>query len=122
MRHSGGKCVATDGNNKLFLTASCNTKFKITAEGQLQDEEMNCFAAVSQDTNGAYVTRTMCDQPHTYYRRRVTGNIQQISNGYCFHPAGGSATPSEGTNIIFFNNCQDDAVQLHFSFDKGNNL
>ncbi|WP_437777272.1 hypothetical protein [Sorangium sp. So ce1097] len=40
------------------------------------------------------------------------GSLQNAETGRCVHPQGGSATPAEGTNLIFHDGC--DEARLRF--------
>ncbi|WP_437284293.1 hypothetical protein [Sorangium sp. So ce406] len=128
VQHTSGKCFAPEGgalnpadNTPLVLSSSCSTlasSFRVLDSGLLKHVPSGRCVHPDQGTaynNVGLILNGYCG-PEARLSFDVTsgGSLQNAETGRCVHPQGGSATPAEGTDLIFYDGC--DEARLRFDF------
>jgi len=118
IKHSGGRCVSINSNNELYFASKCDTKFKMTSDGKIIDENGSCYVGQTA-SYGSPIVKSACSVPGVAFTKTKLGSLKQTSTGRCMHPDNGSPTPNEGTKLVLWGGCDED--RLKFTFVKGVN-
>mgnify|MGYP006149402361 FL=1 len=138
IRHNGNNlCLNPEGggvptyDTRAVLTSNCSAtdpgnKFRRLFDGTIQHVESGmCLhprggsstpgngtelvfwpaCGAKSGRNGAYIR----------FENTLKDSLRQLSSGMCLHPNGGSATPANGTKVVFWQGCNED--RLRFTFD-----
>jgi len=115
IKHSGGRCVSINSDNELYFSSKCDTKFKMTSDGKIIDENGSCYVGQTA-SYGSPIVKSACSVSGVAFTKTKSGSLKQISTGRCIHPDNGSPTPSEGTKLVLWGGCDED--RLKFTFVK----
>ena len=126
LRHiSSGKCVQTRGFYRAAIleldacTTSPKQSFKRSAQsGYLVRHSSGlCLKPVDDVShypamNTDLILSNSCSLANPRHRFVLTdeGFIRHVASGMCVHPAGGSATPINGTRLVLFPSCSDSSI------------
>lgn len=128
VQHTSGKCFTTEGGaatpadgTPLVLSDSCSTlasSFRRLASGLLKHVPSGLCVHPDQGTanNGVNLILFRSCAPEARLSFNVTsgGSLQNGQTGRCVRPAGGSATPAEGTNLVFHDGCDEERLRFNF--------
>ncbi|AUX29028.1 MULTISPECIES: hypothetical protein [Sorangium] len=126
VQHTSGKCFVPEGgatkpdnDTPLVLSSSCSTlasSFRVLASGLLKHVPSGLCIHPNQGTayNGVALILNPSCAPEARLSFDVTsgGSLQNSETGRCVHPLGGSATPAEGTNLIFHDGCDEERLRF----------
>ncbi|WP_437875536.1 RICIN domain-containing protein [Sorangium sp. So ce513] len=126
VQHTSGKCFAPEGGaatpadgTPLVLSSSCSTlasSFSVLASGLLKHVPSGLCVHPDQGTANNNVDLILF--PHCAPEERLSfnvtsgGSLQNGETGRCVHPLGGSATPAEGTKLIFHDGCDEGRLRF----------
>ncbi|WP_437727540.1 hypothetical protein [Sorangium sp. So ce861] len=127
VQHTSGKCFTTQGGSTtpaegtpLVLSNSCSTlasSFTRLPSGLLKHVPSGYCVHPNQGTanNGVNLILYPSCAPVARLSFNVTsgGSLQNAQTGRCVHPAGGSATPAEGTNLVFSDGCDEERLRFN---------
>lgn len=57
------------------------------------------------DTRAVLTSNCSATDPGNKFRMLFDGTIQHVESGMCLHPRGGSSTPGNGTELMFWPSC-----------------
>lgn len=128
VQHTSGKCFAPQGGmltpdtaTPLVLTSNCNTitsSFRKLASGLLKHVPSGMCVHPDQGVanNGVnLILFPSCNpEPRLAFNMTSGGSLQHSLTGRCVHPSGGSATPAEGTNLLFHDGCNEERLRFNF--------
>lgn len=141
IRHNGNNlCLNPEGggvptyDTRAVLTSNCSAtdpgnKFRMLFDGTIQHVESGmCLhprGGSSTPGNGTELVfwpscgaNTGTAGAYIRFENTLKDSLRQLSSGSCLHPNGGSATPANGTKVVFWQGCNED--RLRFTFELPN--
>ena len=113
-------CVAFDPKSKrLTLTGSCDEKFVLTYEKNLQHIHSGKCVVPESLRNGSFITLVAdCSSSNSRFMQTDKYSVKHIATGQCIHPSGGLLSPVPGTKIVIYSGCGDEKSQFKFIYGK----
>lgn len=125
---TSGKCLIPQGGSltpdaatPLVLSNTCNTlasSFRRLSSGLIKHVPSGQCIHPDQGTannNTNLILFPSCaPEARLAFTHTSGGSLQNNQTGRCVHPSGGSATPAEGTNVLFHDGCDESRLKFNF--------
>merc|ERR1712096_197907 len=117
IEHFGELCVDMDETaaKNAVLTSMCDREFCLTSNGYIRDKASDlCLTVSDPNQNDGYVSFGACNSAEQWEISEQDGIRIKDSSDKCWHPLGGLNNPSEDTQVVIYDGCNEDRLVFDF--------